>query len=123
MSEGVTNPNNFFNLFDIRVATVDIVTHSSNGGEKGLVGGNVVSERDGVSSSAEQWLCLNGGIRMWNCWCGWYVFLVGIVELARSGLIWVWEADASDVGGPVFTDLEESCDALLDSGVLLRRVY
>ena len=120
MPEGATDSNDLFNLFNIRVATVDVVTYSGNGGEKGLVCGDVVGERDGVSSPTEQWWCLNGGIRTWNGWCGWlYVFLVGIVELARSGLVWVWETDASDVGGSIFADSEESHDMLLDSGVLL----
>ena len=67
---------------------------------------------------------MNGGIRTWNCWYGWwYVFLVGVVEFTGSGFIWVWETDTGDIGRSIFTDLEESCDALLDSGILLRRVY
>ena len=49
--------------------------------------------------------------------------MVGVVEFTGSGLIWVQEADAGDVGGSVFADSEEPCDALLDSGVLLRRAY
>ena len=63
MSEGSTDPNDLFNLLNIRVATVDVVTHSSDGGKEGLVGGGVVSERDGVSGSAKRQWCLNGGIR------------------------------------------------------------
>ena len=66
MPEGATDSNDLFNLFDVRVATVDVVTHSSDGGEEGLVGGDVVSERDGVSGSAKRRWCLNGGIRTWN---------------------------------------------------------
>ena len=49
--------------------------------------------------------------------------MVGIIEFFRSGFVWVREADAGDVGGSVFADLEESCDSLLDSGVLLQRAY
>ena len=122
--EGSTDLNDLFNLLNVRVAMVDVVMHSSDGGEKGLIGGDIVSEGDGVSGAAERWWCLNRGIRMWNCWCGWqYVFLVGVVEFAGSGFVWVWETDTGNVGGSVFTDSEESCDALLDSGVLLRRAY
>ena len=116
--------NDLFNLFDVRVAMVGVVTHPNDGGKEGLVGGGVISERDGVSGSAKRRWCLNGGIRTWNGRHGWgYVFLVGAIEFAGSGLIWVWEADAGDVGGSVFADSEEPCDALLDSGVLLRRAY
>ena len=53
MSEGATNSNDLFNLFDVRVATVDVVTYSSDGGKKGLVGGDIVSEQDGMSGSAK----------------------------------------------------------------------
>ena len=62
MLEGTTDSNNLFNLFDVHVAVVDGVTYSSDGSKDGLVGGDVVSELDGVSGMAE-W-CLNGGIRM-----------------------------------------------------------
>ena len=121
MLEGATNSNDLFNLFDVRVAMVGVVTHSSDGSKEGLIGGDVVSEWDGVSGSSKRWWCLNSGIRTWNFWCGWrYVFLVGIIEFARSGLVGVWETDAGNVGGSVFTDSEEPCKALLDSGVLLR---
>ena len=124
MSEGATDSNNLFDLLDVHVATVDVVMYSGNGGEEGLVGGDVISEWDGVSSSAKRRRCLNGGIKTWNFWCGWrYIFLVGIIELARSGLVWVWETDAGDVGGSVFADSEEPCEPLLDSCVLLRRAY
>ena len=61
--EGATNSNDLFNLFDVRVAMVDIVMNSSNGGKEGLVGGDVIGKWDGVSSSAEWRWCLNGGIR------------------------------------------------------------
>ena len=63
MSEGVTDSNDLFNLVDICVATVDVISYSSDGGEKGLVGSNVVGEWDGMSGSAEWWWWLNGGIR------------------------------------------------------------
>ena len=63
MTEGSTNSNDLFNLLDVHVATVNIVTHSSDGGKKGLIGGDIVSEGDGVSGAAERWWCLNGGIR------------------------------------------------------------
>ena len=124
MLEGATDSNDLFNLFDVRVAMVDVITHSSDGGKEGLVGGDVISEWDGVSGSAKRWRCLNGGIRTWNGRCGWgYVLLIGVIEFTGSGLVWVWEADASDVGGSVFTDSEEPCDALLDSSVLLQHAY
>ena len=119
--ESVTDSNDLFNLFDVCVAVVDCVTHSSDGGKDSLVGGNIVSELDGVSCSAERWWCLNGGIRTWNCW--WDVFLIRVVKLSRSGFIWMGEADTSDIGGPIFADLEEPSDVLLDSSVLLWRAY
>ena len=58
--------NDLFDLFDVRVATVDVVAYSSDGGKEGLVGGDVISEWDGVPGSAKRWWCLNGGIRTWN---------------------------------------------------------
>ena len=54
MLEGATNSNDLFNLFDVRVAMVDVVTYSGNGGEEGLVGGDVVSEWNGMSGAAER---------------------------------------------------------------------
>ena len=119
--EGATDLSDLFNLFNIRVAVVDCVTHSSDGGEDGLVGRDVVSELDRVLGTSEWWWCLNGGIRMWNGWRD--VFLVGIIEFFGSGFVWVREADAGDVGGSIFADSEESCDPLLDSGILLQRAY
>ena len=53
MSEGSTDLNDLFNLFDVRVATVDIVLYSSDGGEEGLVSGEVIGEGDGMSGAAE----------------------------------------------------------------------
>ena len=116
-----TDPNDLFNMLDIHVTTVDVVTHSSNGGEESLGGGDVICEGDGMSGAAEWRWCLNGGTSMWNCWRD--VFLIGIVKLFRSGFVGVRETDTGDVGGSVFADLEESCEALLDSGVLLCRAY
>ena len=49
--------------------------------------------------------------------------MVGVIEFTRSRFVWVWEVDTSNVGGSVFTDSEESCNVLLDSGVLFLRVY
>ena len=63
MSEGSADPDNLFNLFDVLVAALDVVTHSSDGGQEGLVGGGVVGKRDGVSGTPEWRGCLNGGIR------------------------------------------------------------
>ena len=121
MLESSTDSNDLFNLFDVHVAVVDCVTHSSDGGEDCLVSCDVVRELDGVSCSAERWWCLNRGIRTWNCW--WVVLFVGVVELFGSGFVWMGEADTSNIGGPVFADSEEPSDALLDSGVLLLRAY
>ena len=42
----MTDSNDLFNLFDVCVAVVDCVTHSSDGGEDGLIGGDVVGEPD-----------------------------------------------------------------------------
>ena len=119
--ESSTDSNDLFDLCDICVAVVDGVPHPGNGGEDGLVGVDVVSELDGMSSTSERWWCLNGGIKTWNCWGN--VFLVGVIEFFGSGFVWVREVDAGDVCGSVFADSEEPCDALLDSGVLLRRAY
>ena len=44
--EGATDSNDLFNLFDVRVAMVDCVMHSSDGGENGLVSGDVIGELD-----------------------------------------------------------------------------
>ena len=54
VSEGMTDPDNLFNLFDVRIAAVDVVTNSGDGGEKGLVGGDIIGEWNGVSGSAER---------------------------------------------------------------------
>ena len=120
----MTYSNDLFNLLDVRVATVDVVMYSGDGSKEGLICDNIVGEGDGVSGAAKRRWCLNGGIRTWNGWCGWwYVFLVRVIELAGSGFVWVWEVDPGDVGGSIFADSEESCNVLLDSGVLLRLAY
>ena len=61
--ESSANSNDLFDLHDIRVAVVNGVLDSGNGGEDGLVGQDIISELDGMSGSPERW-CLNGGIRM-----------------------------------------------------------
>ena len=48
MSERVSNSDDLFNLPNVHVATVDVVTHSSDGGDDGLVGSRVVSEGDAL---------------------------------------------------------------------------
>ena len=53
--EVAADSNNLFNLFDIHVATVDVVTYSGDGGKKGLVSGNIVCEGNGVSGTAKRW--------------------------------------------------------------------
>ena len=123
VSESSANLDDLFNLFDVRVATVDVVTYSSDGGQEGLVDVGAVGEWDGVPSAAEWCGCLNGGMRTWNCSCGWYVFLVGVVKVFGSRLVWVGEPDSCDICRSVFTDSEESSKTLLDSDVLLRRAY
>ena len=123
VSEGTSDSEDLFDLLDVRVAMVDIVMDSGDGCKKGLVGGDVVSKGDGVSGSTKWRRCSNGGIRTYGWRCGWYVFLVQVIELTGRGLVGVREADASDIGGAIFTDSEEPCDALLDGGVLLLCAY
>ena len=75
MSEGASDPDDLFNPRDVRVATVDCVTYSGDGGEDGLIRDSVFRERDGCLGSSE-W-CANGGTNMWNCvYGGCDVFLV-----------------------------------------------
>ena len=89
MSEGASDANNLFDLADICVAMVDGVTYSGNGGEDGLVGGGIVGDGDGRLCSSE-W-GVNRGTTTWNfLYGGWYVLLVGVVELT-GGFVWVWE--------------------------------
>ena len=42
VSEGASDSDDLFNPRDVRVATVDCITHSGDGGEDGLVGGSVL---------------------------------------------------------------------------------
>ena len=75
VSEGASDADDLFNLADVRVATVDGITHSGDGGEDHLVSGEVVCDGDGCLSSTE-WRS-NGGMTTGNFWYGgWYVFLV-----------------------------------------------
>ena len=101
VSEGTSNSNDLFNLPDICVATVDVITHSDDGRDNGSVGSGVVSEGDSHLHPSER--CANGGTTMWNCWYrGCDVFLVGVVELTGGGLVRVWEVavpDADKSGG------------------------
>ena len=117
--ESPADSDDLFNLELVRTATVDVVSYSCEGGEEGLVDRLIVGEWDSCLHSTE-WLRLNWGA----CMYGWrYVFLVRVIEFTGSGFVWVREADTGDIGGPVFVDPEESCDPLLDSGVLLLHVY
>ena len=69
VSEGASNADDLFNLADVRVATVDCVTYSGNGGEDGLVGGGVVGNGDsclgpperGVNCGTTTWTSGTGG--------------------------------------------------------------
>ena len=100
VSEGASDADDLFNLADVRVATVDCVTYSSNGGEDGLVGGGVVGDGDSCLGSSERGV--NCGTTTWNFWYGGrYVFLVRVVEFT-GGLVWMWEVVLVDSveGGP-----------------------
>ena len=59
VSEGASDANDLFDLADVRVATVDCVTHSGDGSEDCLVGIGVVCDGDGCLGSTK-W-CWNGG--------------------------------------------------------------
>ena len=75
MSEGASDANDLFDLADVRVAMVDGVSYSGDGGEYCLVGSGVICKGDGRLSSSKR--CTNGGTTAWNFWYGgWYVFLV-----------------------------------------------
>ena len=100
VSEGASNANDLFDLANVRVATVDGITHSGDGGEDCLVSSGVVCDRDGCLGSSK-WR-MNGGTTTWNfLYGGWYIFLVRVIELA-GGFIWVREVFVSDPieGGP-----------------------
>ena len=95
MSEGVSDLNDLFDLPDVCVATVDVVSYSGDGSEECLVGIGVISEGDGCLCSPK-W-CANGGITTWNSlYGGCDVFLVRVIELTGGGLIWMWEVAVSD---------------------------
>ena len=95
--ESPANSDDLFNLELVRMAVVDVVSNSGEGREEGSIDGFVVGERDGRLHSPE-WFGLNGGTST----CGWvydgwrHIFLVGVIELAGSGLIRVWEVFVSD---------------------------
>ena len=92
--EGASNSDDLFNLADVCVAVVDGIMYSGDGGEDCLVGGGIVCDGDGCLGSPE-W-CVNGGTTTWNfLYGGWYVFLVGVVELT-VGFIWVREVFVSE---------------------------
>ena len=94
--EGLSDSNDLFNLPNVCVATVNVVSNSSDGGKEGLIGVGVVSEGDSCLCSSE-W-CTNSGTSTWNCWYGGCnVFLVRVIELTRGGLIGVWEVAVPDV--------------------------
>ena len=87
--EGASDSNNLFDLANVRVAMVDCITNSGDGGEDCLIGGGIVCDGDGCLGSSK-W-CVNGGTTTWNfLYGGWYVFLIGVVELA-GGFIWMGE--------------------------------
>ena len=89
VTEGASDSNDLFNLADVRVAVVDGITDSGDGGEDCLIGGGIIRDGDGCLGSSE-W-CVNGGTTTWNFWYGgWYVFLVGVVEFT-GGFVWVRE--------------------------------
>ena len=66
MSECSTDLNDLFNLLDVNVATVDVVTYSSDGSKEGLISGDIIGEGDGMSGATEWRWHLTGGIRTWN---------------------------------------------------------
>ena len=87
--EGASDSDNLFNLADVRVATVDSITHSGDGGEDGLIGGGIICDGDGCLGSSKR--CVNGGRTTWNfLYGGRYVLLVRVVELAGR-FVWVRE--------------------------------
>ena len=98
--EGASDSDDLFNLADVRVTVVDGITYSGDGGENHLIGGGVVRDGDGCLGSSK-WH-VNGGTTTWNfLYGGWYVFLVGVVELT-GGFVWVREVVFVDSveGGP-----------------------
>ena len=90
----MSNLNDLFNLANVHVTTVDVVTDPGDGGDDGLVGGRVVGEGDCCLHPA-QW-CLNWGTSTWNCWYGGHdVFLVGVIEFTGR-FVGVWEVTVPD---------------------------
>ena len=65
VSQGASDSDDLFNLADVHVTTVDVVTDSGDGRNNSSVGGGVIGEGDGCLHPTE-W-CLNGGFTMWNC--------------------------------------------------------
>ena len=101
--ESSANSDDLFNFEPVRTATVgavtvDVVPYSCEGRDKSSVDCVVVGEGDQCLGSSED-CCSNGG----TITCGegyngrWHVFLVRVVELARSGLVWVREVFISDL--------------------------
>ena len=88
--ESPANSDNLFNLELVCTATVDIVLYSGEGGEEGLVDRLVVGEWDRCPHPTE-WFCPNWGTCTYGWGYRWDVFLVGVIELTGSRLIWVWE--------------------------------
>ena len=89
VTEGASDLDDLFNLADVRVAVVDGITYSGDGGEDCLIGGGIVCDGNGCLGSSK-WR-VNGGTTTWNfLYGGRYVFLVGVVELT-GGFVWVME--------------------------------
>ena len=93
VTEGASDSDDLFNLADVCVAAVDGITHSGDGGEDCLIGDGIICDGDGCLGSSKR--CVNGGTTTWNfLYGGWYVLLVGVVELA-GGFVWVREVFVS----------------------------
>ena len=106
MSEGASDSDDLFNPRDVRVATVDCVTHSRDGGEDGLVCCSIFREGDCCLCSSER--RANGGTSTWNClYRGCDVFLVRVIELTGGGLVGVREVFVSDADESDRRDLYE----------------
>ena len=94
VTEGASDSNDLFNLADVRVAVVDGITYSGDGGEDCLIGGGIVCDGDSCLGSSK-WR-VNGGTTTWNfLYGGRYVFLVGVVELT-GGFVRVREVFVSE---------------------------
>ena len=90
--------DDLFNLKLVRTATADVVSYSCKSRDKGPVDRVIVGKRDGHLGSPE---CLgsNGGTSTsgWGYDGWWHVFLVRVIELTGSGLVWVREVFVSDL--------------------------